>query len=170
MAASSYDAALARLLAHEGGYSDHPADPGGPTKFGITLAVYRRCVNPDATAADIRALPAETAKTIYRERYWDAMRCDDLPAGVDYAVFDYGVNSGIARHESAATPSRRQSRRPSRPADDGRSEKTESEEARQRALRRAAAFPARLTHLAGIRQRLDTARGGCACGRAADGR
>jgi lysozyme family protein len=101
MAASSYDAALARLLAHEGGYSDHPADPGGPTKFGITLAVYRRWVKPNAAAADVRAMPVEAAKAIYRTQYWDAMRCDDLPAGVDYAVFDYGVNSGIARSVKA---------------------------------------------------------------------
>ncbi|HET7849893.1 MAG TPA: glycosyl hydrolase 108 family protein, partial [Pseudolabrys sp.] len=51
MAASSYDAALARVLAHEGGYSNHPADPGGPTNFGITIADYRRYVKPGATAA-----------------------------------------------------------------------------------------------------------------------
>jgi lysozyme family protein len=51
----------------------------------------------DATAADVRNMPIDVAKDIYRSKYWDAMRCDDLPAGVDYAVFDYGVNSGIAR-------------------------------------------------------------------------
>jgi lysozyme family protein len=97
MAASSYDAALARLLAHEGGYANHPSDPGGPTKFGITLAVYRRYAKPDATAADVKAMRVEEAKAIYRRRYWRALRCDELPAGVDYAVFDYGVNSGTGR-------------------------------------------------------------------------
>jgi lysozyme family protein len=97
MAASSYDAALARLLAHEGGYANHPSDPGGPTKFGITLAVYRRYAKPDAKAADVKAMRAEEAKTIYRRHYWDALRCDELPAGVDCAVFDYGVNSGVGR-------------------------------------------------------------------------
>jgi lysozyme family protein len=97
MAASTYDAALARVLAHEGGYSNHPDDPGGPTKYGITLADYRRYVMPQATAADVKAMPLTDAKAIYRARYWDAQRCDDLPAGVDYAVFDYGVNSGIGR-------------------------------------------------------------------------
>lgn len=97
MSSSSFDTALARVLAHEGGYSNHPSDPGGPTNFGITIADYRKYVKPDATAADVRAMPLDEAKAIYRARYWDALRCDELPAGVDYAVFDYGVNSGVAR-------------------------------------------------------------------------
>lgn len=97
MARQTYDAALARLLQHEGGYTNHPDDPGGPTNFGITIADYRRYVKRDATAADVRAMPVDEAKAIYRRRYWDAQRCDELPAGVDYAVFDYGVNSGIGR-------------------------------------------------------------------------
>ena len=97
MAVSCYDAALARVLAHEGGYTNHPADPGGPTNFGITIADYRRYAKPSASAADVRAMTRAEAERIYRARYWDALRCDELPAGVDYAVFDYGVNSGIAR-------------------------------------------------------------------------
>jgi len=97
MAASSYDEALRRLLAHEGGYTNDPSDPGGPTNFGITIADYRKYVKPDATAADVKAMRVEEAKGIYRARYWDALACDDLPAGIDYAVFDYGVNSGIGR-------------------------------------------------------------------------
>jgi uncharacterized protein (TIGR02594 family) len=97
MAASSYDEALARLLAHEGGYGDHPRDPGGPTNHGITLADYRRHVKPHATAADVRSMPVAVAKAIYRRHYWDALACDALPSGVDYTVFDYGVNSGIGR-------------------------------------------------------------------------
>ncbi|MEA2987374.1 MAG: hypothetical protein QOG83_85 [Alphaproteobacteria bacterium] len=97
MAASSYDEALRRVLAHEGGYSNHPSDPGGPTNFGITLQDYRRYVKPDASAADVRAMTVAEAKAIYRRKYWDAMRCDALPTGLDYCVFDYGVNSGIGR-------------------------------------------------------------------------
>jgi lysozyme family protein len=97
MAASSYDEALRRLLIHEGGYTNHPADPGGPTNFGITIADYRKYVKPGATAADVKAMKLDEAKAIYRAKYWDAQRCNELPAGVDYAVFDYGVNSGIGR-------------------------------------------------------------------------
>jgi lysozyme family protein len=97
MAASTYDEALRRLLAHEGGYTNHPSDPGGPTNFGITIYDYRKYVKPNATAADVRAMTVGEAKAIYRKRYWDAQRCDELPAGLDYSVFDYGVNSGIGR-------------------------------------------------------------------------
>lgn len=97
MATESYNVALTRLLKDEGGYTDHPSDPGGPTNFGITLADARRYWKGNATADDVRALPQTVARNIYRERYWNALRCDELPAGVDYAVFDYGVNSGVGR-------------------------------------------------------------------------
>lgn len=97
MTTSTYDEALRRLLTHEGGYTNHPSDPGGPTSFGITIHDYRRYVKPNATAADVRAMKLDEAKAIYRTKYWNAQRCDELPAGVDYSVFDYGVNSGIGR-------------------------------------------------------------------------
>jgi lysozyme family protein len=97
MAKSTYDEALRRLLVHEGGYTNHPSDPGGPTNFGITIHDYRKYVKPSASAADVRAMRLDEAKAIYRTKYWDALRCDALPAGVDYSVFDYGVNSGIGR-------------------------------------------------------------------------
>src|SRR5262245_3849028 len=97
MAASSYDEALRRLLVHEGGYSNHPSDPGGPTRFGITIVDYRKYVNPRATAADVRTMSLASAKRIYRDRYWNVVRGDELPAGVDYCVFDYAVNSGTGR-------------------------------------------------------------------------
>ncbi len=97
MAASSYDASLRCVLAHEGGYTNHPDDPGGPTKFGITIGDYRRYVKADANAEDVRAMRLDEATAIYRAKYWDALHGDDLPPGLDYAVFDYGVNSGIGR-------------------------------------------------------------------------
>jgi len=97
MSASSYDEALARLLVHEGGYSNHPSDPGGPTNWGITIRDARAYWKQDATAGDVRNLPLAVAKNIYRSKYWAALSCDELPAGVDYVVFDYGVNSGIGR-------------------------------------------------------------------------
>jgi lysozyme family protein len=99
MAASSYDACEARLLVHEGGYTNDPRDPGGPTNWGITIADYRHYKMPNATAADVKAMPLADAKDIYRRKYWVAngLSCDDLPAGVDDSVFDYRVNSGIGR-------------------------------------------------------------------------
>ena len=97
MAAANYEASLARVLRHEGGYTHHPSDPGGPTNFGITIHDYRRYIKANATAADVRAMTLADAAKIYRARYWHALRCDELPAGLDYAVFDYGVNSGTGR-------------------------------------------------------------------------
>ena len=97
MATWTYYESLRRLLAHEGGYTNHPSDPGGPTNFGITIHDYRKYVKPNATAADVRAMQLGEAKAIYRAKYWTAQRCDELPAGVDYSIFDYGVNSGIGR-------------------------------------------------------------------------
>lgn len=97
MAQWTYDESLRRLLVHEGGYTNNPHDPGGPTNFGITIYDYRKYVKPGASAADVRAMKVDEAKAIYRAKYWDAQRCDELPAGVDYCVFDYGVNSGIGR-------------------------------------------------------------------------
>lgn len=97
MAAANYDACLARVLKHEGGYSNHPSDPGGPTNFGITIHDFRRYIKAAGTSADVRDMKLADAAKIYRSRYWDALRCDALPGGLDYAVFDYGVNSGIGR-------------------------------------------------------------------------
>ncbi len=91
---SSYDQCLERVLAHEGGYTNDARDPGGPTNFGITIYDYRKYVKRRATAADVQRMSLAEAKGIYRSKYWDALRCDDLPAGVDYTVFDYGVNRG----------------------------------------------------------------------------
>lgn len=93
----NFDFCLKRLLEHEGGYSNHPFDPGGPTKYGITIYDYRLYINKNGTANDVKNLNLDQAKQIYRSKYWDALRCDELPAGVDYCVFDYGVNSGIGR-------------------------------------------------------------------------
>lgn len=94
---ASYPTAIKCVLAHEGGYTNHPADPGGPTNWGITIHDARKYWKASATAADVKAMPLAVAQDIYEKRYWDVQRCDELPAGLDYSVFDYGVNSGIGR-------------------------------------------------------------------------
>lgn len=95
------DARFARcmplILKHEGGYSDHPADPGGATNMGITRATLAAWRGVPVSKSDVMALTRAEAEAIYRARYWDAVKADDLPAGVDYAVFDYAVNSGPGR-------------------------------------------------------------------------
>jgi lysozyme family protein len=86
----NFDTALDLLLGHEGGYSDHAADPGGKTRFGITEAVARQA----GYQGDMRKLPLNLAKTLYLDRYWRPIRADDLPPGVRYLMFDAAVNSG----------------------------------------------------------------------------
>lgn len=89
----NFDTAFALLLGHEGDFSDHPADPGGKTRFGITEAVAREV----GYRGDMRELPVELAKRIYLERYWRPVRADDLPPGVRYVMLDAAVNSGPAQ-------------------------------------------------------------------------
>jgi lysozyme family protein len=93
----NYEQALTEVLKSEGGYSNDPGDPGGPTNFGITINDYRSYINAHGTAQDVRRMTLDQAKTIYKSKYWDAVGCDLLPSGIDYCVFDYGVNSGIGR-------------------------------------------------------------------------
>ena len=97
----NFDASLSLVLKHEGGWADHPADPGGATNKGITLATYRNWLGRDVTKTELRNIPDATVAAIYRSRYWNAVKGDDLPLGVDFAVFDYGVNSGPARAAKA---------------------------------------------------------------------
>ncbi|MFC0283061.1 glycoside hydrolase family 108 protein [Camelimonas abortus] len=95
MVASSQRVALARVLAYEGGSVDDPRDPGGRTSRGVTQRVYdawRR--GRGLPARDVFRISAAEARAIYIEQYWRAVRADDLPAGVDFAVFDAAVNSG----------------------------------------------------------------------------
>lgn len=92
-----FDRCLTEVLRHEGGYVDHPADPGGATNMGITLATLRDWRKRPVSKAEVRALTRAEAADIYRARYWDAVRADDLPAGVDLMVFDLAVNSGVKR-------------------------------------------------------------------------
>lgn len=97
MAQVDYAECERRVLLSEGGYTNDPRDPGGPTNWGITLRDARAYWKPDATADDVRNMPRSVAVSIYKPEYWDKMGCDAIPAGPDYAKFDYGVNSGINR-------------------------------------------------------------------------
>ena len=75
---------------------DDPADPGGATNMGITLATYRRWSdNAEPGPAQVQDMTERTAKAIYRSLYWNPLRADALPAGADLSVFDIGANAGI---------------------------------------------------------------------------
>lgn len=86
----TFDDAIVRLLGIEGDYSDHPADPGGKTRYGITEAVARQ----NGYHGDMRQLPIDLVRQIYRQSYWDRVRADELPDVIRYAMFDGAVNSG----------------------------------------------------------------------------
>lgn len=94
----SYDTALQAVLEHEGGYVNHPEDPGGATNKGVTQKVYdawRKRLG--LRTRSVKSIEAAEVAEIYRGQYWNAIRGDELPAGVDYAAFDYAVNSGVVR-------------------------------------------------------------------------
>lgn len=89
----NFDQAFDRLLGHEGGYVNDPRDPGGETNWGITIAVARA----EGYKGAMRDLPRDTAKSIYRARYWAAVRADELPDNVRFDVFDAAVNHGVSQ-------------------------------------------------------------------------
>ena len=86
-----------QILQYEGSaYTNDPDDPGGPTKWGITLADYRLHKDPKGTADDVKALSKDTAIAIYKNHYWDPISGDSLPFYMAFLIFDFGVNSGIS--------------------------------------------------------------------------
>lgn len=99
-----FERCLAVVLKHEGGFSDHPKDPGGPTNYGITrktLASWRGVGEDDVSADAVKHLAMDEVRLIYLARYWTPIRGDELPPGVDLAVFDYAVNSGVRQASRA---------------------------------------------------------------------
>lgn len=92
-----FAACVTATLRWEGGYVDHPKDPGGCTNLGITRATLERWRREPTTCDDVRALTLAEARGIYRAHYWNAVMGDALPAGIDLAVFDFAVNSGRRR-------------------------------------------------------------------------
>jgi lysozyme family protein len=94
---NNFAEALQALLKHEGGYVNHPSDPGGMTNLGVTKKVLEEWVGHPVTEATMRALKPEDVSALYKNKYWDKIQGDFLPDGVDLAVFDAAVNSGPGR-------------------------------------------------------------------------
>ena len=93
MASKNYQKCLETILHHEGGYVNHPKDPGGETNLGVTKRVYEEW----GGTKDMKDLLVEDVAPIYKKNYWDRVKGDDLPSGLDLCVFDFGVNAGTGR-------------------------------------------------------------------------
>ena len=93
MSAVNYDKCLETILHHEGGYVNHPEDPGGETNMGVTKRVY----DDFGGTKDMKDLEFDDVAPIYKQNYWDRVKGDHLPIGLDLCVFDFGVNAGTGR-------------------------------------------------------------------------
>ena len=89
----NYQKCLETILHHEGGYVDHPDDPGGETNLGVTKKVYDEW----GGTKNMKDLTVEDVAPIYKKNYWDRVKGDELPSGLDLCVFDFGVNAGTGR-------------------------------------------------------------------------
>lgn len=93
----NFESCLEKILKHEGGFVNHPEDPGGMTNMGITKKVYERFLGKEVNEQEMRDMPKEHVAEIYRKNYWERVKADELPSGVDLCVFDWAVNSGTKR-------------------------------------------------------------------------
>lgn len=94
---SNFEQSLALVLKSEGGFAMLPHDPGGMTNLGVTKATYEQFVGHPVDEATMRGLTPAIVAPLYKKMFWDACHCDDLPDGLDYAIFDFSVNSGASR-------------------------------------------------------------------------
>jgi lysozyme family protein len=85
------------MLASEGGYVNHPSDPGGRTNLGVTQATWENWIGRQSDESEMRSLTSDKVEPMYRKKFWDAVRGDELPTGIDYLTFDFAVNAGVGR-------------------------------------------------------------------------
>ena len=93
----NFNEALKAILKHEGGYVHHPRDPGGMTNLGVTKKVWEEWVGHPVGEKEMRALTPDTVAPMYKKKYWDAVKADELPTGLDYLMFDFAINAGPGR-------------------------------------------------------------------------
>ena len=93
----NFQTSLTPLLVHEGGFGNNPVDPGGMTNLGVTKVVWEEWVGHTVSEKEMRALTPTLVAPLYKRKYWDACHADELISGLDYAVFDFAVNSGPGR-------------------------------------------------------------------------
>ncbi|MCJ0830424.1 hypothetical protein MN869_18580 [Acinetobacter sp. NIPH1876] len=89
--AKTFQDALKRVLLHEGGYVNHPSDPGGETNYGITKATAQNY----GYKGSMKNIPMDMVERIYKNQFWDALSCDSFPYSFAFQYFDAGVNHGL---------------------------------------------------------------------------
>ena len=94
---SNWQKSFELMLKSEGGYVNNPADPGGMTNLGVTKATWENWVGRESDEAEMRGLTPEKVEPLYKKKYFDAVRGDELPMGLDYLMFDFAVNAGAGR-------------------------------------------------------------------------
>ena len=94
---NNWEKSFAEVLKSEGGYVNDPHDHGGETNLGVTKAAWAEYMGRPIADGEMRALTPDIVKPFYKIRYWDKCKCDSLPTGVDYMVFDLAVNGGVGR-------------------------------------------------------------------------
>lgn len=94
---SNFQKVMPYIFSEEGGYVNNPADPGGATNMGITIATLSAWEGHRVSPEDVKNLTQATATKIYQAQFWNKIDGDNLPSGIDYAVFDFSVNSGPGR-------------------------------------------------------------------------
>lgn len=98
---NNFEKCLEMLLHHEGGYVNDSRDSGGMTNLGVTKRVYDKWIDRESTEEEMRNLTPEDVAPIYKKNYWDRVKGDSLPSGLDWACFDWAVNSGSGRPAKA---------------------------------------------------------------------
>lgn len=98
---NNFDKCLHMLLEHEGGYVNNVHDKGGMTNLGVTKRVYDKWIGRESTEQEMRDLTPDDVAPIYKKNYWNRVKADQLPSGLDWACFDWAVNSGSGRPAKA---------------------------------------------------------------------
>jgi lysozyme family protein len=93
----NFEKSLEMLLKSEGGFVNNPKDPGGMTNLGVTAKVWSEFKGRETSEKEMRNLTKDDVAVLYEKKYWDTCKCDDLPSGIDYLVFDFAVNAGPGR-------------------------------------------------------------------------
>ena len=99
MAKNNFDNIMKHVFKSEGSkFVNHPADPGGATRYGVIQRTFNRyCKLHNMKPYSVKHLTKAVAKQVYKEFFWDPIKGDNLPLGIDYAVMDWGLHSGASR-------------------------------------------------------------------------